>query len=194
MLRSALNHVWGVRCSFPVGLRGEGRRVLIRRTVGFSLILVLGAAICTEMVLNVAIAAVARFIDQVPVLARVLHHLASLAVLTFVVASIFRLLPDVRVARRDALIGAVATSLLITVGSFFVSVYFAWFSPASSYGAAGSVVALLLFIYYIAQAFFLGAEFTLVWADSHGHGMTPLPHAVRVRWTERQTIDVMEPT
>ena len=192
MLRSALNHVWGVRSHVAIGFRAPGRRELARRALGFSMIFVLGAAVWVDVILTVALGAMARWVDGFPTLFRWVDHAGSLAVLTAVVTIVFRFLPDVRVSWRDALVGATATSVLVTVGSVAVSYYFERWSPASSYGAAGSVVALLLFIYYTAQTFFLGAEFTRVWADQHGHGMTPLPHAVPTRDADRQTIDFIE--
>jgi membrane protein len=93
---------------------------------------------------------------------------------------IFKVLPDVRIGWRDVWIGAAATALLFTLGKFLIGLYLAKSSVASTYGAAGSLVIVLLWIYYSSQILFLGAEFTQVYASHFGSNIRPSKHAVPV--------------
>jgi len=99
---------------------------------------------------------------------------------TVLFAMIFRLLPDLKIAWRDVWLGAAFTSLFFVVGKLGLGVYLTRSSVGSSYGAAGSLVVLLLWIYYSAQILLFGAEFTQVYADYFGGHVEPDTHAVRV--------------
>src|SRR5690606_34612115 len=94
--------------------------------------------------------------------------LISFGVITLLFGAIYKVLPDVRIRWRDVLVGAAFTALLFVLGRFALSLYLGRSSPASAYGAAGSFVVLLLWIYYSAQIFFFGAEFTQVFARRYG--------------------------
>jgi membrane protein len=100
--------------------------------------------------------------------------IVSLAVMTFLFGLIYRLLPDVRLAWRDVWTGALVTSVFFSVGKLLIGLYLGHSSVASSYGAAGSVVIILVWVYYSAQVILLGAEFTRVYAE-HRRGGTPPP-------------------
>ncbi len=192
ILRSALNHVWGVRSSVGIGLRGVSRQLLLRRVAAMGMLCILAAAVILDVALNTVISAALSHLGEVPLLIRAGELFVSMAVLMLVHVFVYRLLPDVHVSWRDAAVGASATTVLVTFGSWLVSRLMARFGLASGFGAAGSAVALLFWIYYTAQAFFLGAEFTRVWAINHGHGMAPMAHATRVHAEERMTIDFMD--
>jgi membrane protein len=104
--------------------------------------------------------------------------------MTVLFAMIFKVLPDVEIGWRDVWIGAVATALLFTIGKFLIGLYIGKSAVASTYGAAGSLVVLLLWIYYSSQILFFGAEFTEVYASHYGSRIRPSEHAVPV--VERQ--------
>ena len=104
----------------------------------------------------------------------------SFALITLLFAMIFKVLPDVKIAWRDVWIGAVVTALLFTIGKFLIGLYLAKSSVASTYGAAGSLVIVLLWIYYSSQILFLGAELTQVYATRYGSQIRPSKHAVPV--------------
>jgi len=111
---------------------------------------------------------------------RTLNVVISFGLVTVLFAVIYRVLPDVDIAWRDVWIGAAFTSLLFTIGIFLLSLYLSRSSIASAYGAAGSLVVLLVWVYYSAQIFFFGAEFTQVYADKFGSRIEPSEYAVRV--------------
>jgi len=180
MLRAALNHMWGIRSRIPPGFRGLRWRVLRRRLLAFAMVFILGAALMVLAVLKAGLSAIAAYLGGVPMIYRVIELAFSVGLLTVIVAMIFRMLPDARIAWRDVFLGAFGTSLLATIGSYLIGHYVARVSPASMYGAAGSMVVLLLWVYYTAQIFFFGAEVTNAYAKLHGGGVEPLEHASRV--------------
>ncbi|MCA9997472.1 MAG: YihY/virulence factor BrkB family protein [Anaerolineales bacterium] len=101
-------------------------------------------------------------------LAQTLNFLISFAVVTILFALIYKVVPDVRVAWRDVWIGALVTAFLFAVGKWAIGLYLGNSAPGSTYGAAGSLIVLLLWVYYSAQILFLGAEFTQVYANKYG--------------------------
>jgi membrane protein len=108
------------------------------------------------------------------------EFLVSLGVITLLIALIYKVLPDVHMAWRDVFIGAAVTALLFTLGKFLIGLYLGSSATESAYGAAGSLVVVLLWVYYSALIFFFGAEFTQVYATTYGAGVTPDEHAVAV--------------
>jgi membrane protein len=98
--------------------------------------------------------------------------LVSLGVITFMFAMLFKFLPDVKIAWRDVWVGATATAILFLVGKVLIGLYLGRAGTSSAYGAAGSLIVVLLWVYYSAQILFLGAEFTQIYAKHHS-GRTP---------------------
>jgi membrane protein len=96
------------------------------------------------------------------------NALASFAVITCLFAAIYKIMPDVRIEWQDVMLGGAVTSLLFTVGKFLLGLYLGKASIASSYGAFASIVVLVIWVYYSAQIFFLGAEFTRTFANHYG--------------------------
>lgn len=178
-LRDALNTIFDVRPSEDLSWK---QRVL-NEAVPFSMILVVGAVLFASLLVSTAIAAVAKFVARIetPVeLWNLLNLGVSFALTTLLFAFIIRFLPAVRIAWRDALIGAACTSVLFTLGKSLIAVYLARSGTASVFGAAGALVLFLFWIYYSAQIFFLGAEFTHAYAVRHGAGVEPIRGAVRL--------------
>lgn len=110
-----------------------------------------------------------------------MHFVVAFAVVTLLFAMIYRFLPDVKIAWRDVWIGAVITALLFTIGKFAIGLYLGHSSAASVFGAAGSLVVILLWIYYSTQILFFGAEMTQVYARRYGSNIVPDENAVKVR-------------
>jgi len=106
-----------------------------------------------------------------------LNFLVSFVVITGLFALIFKVLPDARVAWRDVWVGAALTALLFTIGKFAIGVYLGKSNVASAYGAAGSLVIVLVWVYYSAQILLYGAEFTQVYANRRGERIVPAPDA-----------------
>jgi len=161
-LKSSLDDIW--KAPPPLG---AGWKTLLRaRLLSFSIVLALAFMLLVSLVVNAALAVVDRFWGQLwtaswfaPV-AEVISATFAFAVVTMLFAVIFKMLPNARIAWRDVIMGAIITALLFSVGKRLIGIYLGNSAVASSYGAAGSVVALMLWIYYSAQIFFFGAELT----------------------------------
>lgn len=156
-LQDALNTVWEVKPR-------PGRRIrsMIRsRIISFAMILAVGFLLLVSLVISAAVEALAVFWQgQTEVIVKTLHFLISIGITTVLFAMMFRFLPDVKVKWRDVWLGALVTSILFTIGKELTALYIAKSSLASSYGAAGSVVIILTWVYYSSAVFLLGAEFT----------------------------------
>ena len=140
--------------------------------------MVLGGAflLLVSLVLTTALAATGKYLSGlVPFAAvmQVLNFVISFAVITLLFAMMFKLLPDVKIGWSDVWIGAVITGLLFTLGKLLIGLYLGHSSIGSAYGAAGSFVVLLVWVYYSSQILFLGAEFTQVYANKYGSRIEP---------------------
>jgi membrane protein len=182
-LQEALNTVWEVS---PAPGAGIGH-TLRKRFLSFSLILGIAFLLLVSLVVNAALSGLGSLLEGMFPgalwLVRILSAVISFAVITLLFALMYRYLPDAEVAWKDVFVGAVLTTFLFTVGQFALSVYLARSSAASAYGAAGSLVLILLWVYYSAQIFLFGAEFTQVYARHYGSRIVP-DDAVQV--TEEQ--------
>jgi membrane protein len=189
-LQNALNRVWSVEAKPGAGIWSFIRT----RLISFGMVLGIGFLLLVSLILSAAVAAVNTWatglMPALEVLTQVLTFLVSFAITTVLFAMIYKFLPDVEIAWRDVWIGAVATALLFTVGKLLIGFYLAKSSVASTYGAAGSLVILLLWIYYSSQILFLGAEFTEVYASRYGSRIQPSEHAVPV--VERREVATSE--
>lgn len=191
-LQGALNTIWEVQ---PVG---GIKNILLSRVLSFGLILTVGFLLLASLVLTALLSAIndeiATLIGIAPgmdVLFQLLNTVVGFGIVTLLFALIYRYLPDARVAWRDVWIGAAITALLFTLGKYLIGLYLAQSSAASAYGAAGSLVILLLWVYYSSMVLFFGAEFTQVYARRHGSGIQPAKNAVR---TERGVREEAERT
>lgn len=181
-LQSALNHIWDVEPKPGAGVRG----LLRTRLLSFGMILAIGFLLLVSLVVSTALAAIGAYMTSLlpggaEVLLKALDLLLSFAVITLLFAMIYRFLPDVKIAWRDVWIGAAVTSLLFAIGKLLIGLYLGNSSVASTFGAAGSVIVLLLWIYYSTQILFFGAEFTQVYARHYGSRIVPDENAVRVK-------------
>jgi len=179
-VRSGLNHVWEVVPIVPPGLRGAGLAVLERRIVAFTMVLFCGFVFLFFVVLRATLDVIGLHLREIPLLARVAELISGWVAITFVTAVVYRRLPDARIVWQDALVGAAFTGLLSVIGAAVAGQYVSKIAIESPYGAAGSIVAFLLWVYYCSQVFFFGAEFTAAWSRHRGDGVHPLPHARRV--------------
>jgi membrane protein len=179
-LQDALNTIWGVTVR-----PGRGFLVMLReRFWSFTLVVGIGFLLLVSLAVSAWLAALralfAGYLPVPPSALELVDFVISLGVITVLFATIFKLLPDVHVAWRDVWLGAALTSLLFTVGKGVIGLYLGRTSIGSAYGAAGSLVVILLWVYYSAQILFFGAEFTKVWARRKGAGGAPTPVAVPV--------------
>ena len=169
-LQAALDIMWDVN---EVERKSEGVIGLVKNKIlSFGMLLVVGFLLLVSLVISTVLAGVeARLLDIIPVtkiLLQILSFVLSLAFITLLFAMIFKFLPHARIQWRDVWIGAAVTALLFTLGKFLISLYLGNTSTASSYGAAGAFVLVLLWVYYSAQIVLFGAEFTQVYARQYG--------------------------
>ncbi len=165
-LQDALNTIWNVE-----GVqRGDIMGFVKKRILSFTMILGIGFLLLMALVVSAGISAVAHmFAGSAPsVLLHMLNLVVSFMVITLLFAMIFKVLPDVDIRWRDVWIGSAITALLFSIGKFFIGLYLGRSAFSSTYGAAGSLIVVLLWIYYSAQIFFIGAEFTQVYARYMG--------------------------
>jgi membrane protein len=144
---------------------------LRKRLLSVGLILSLGFLLLVSLVLSALVTALAHSWgprDATGVVLQAVNFLFSFALVTLLFAMIYKILPAVRIAWRDVVIGALITALLFSIGKWLIGLYLGNSAVASSYGAAGSVILVLVWVYYSAQIFLLGAEFTKVYAHRYG--------------------------
>jgi membrane protein len=179
-LQDALNTIWGVEPKPGRGIWG-----LIHDRF-LSLTMVLGTAflLLVSLVISTALKALGGLVAPAPGFAAVLWDIVnvvvSFGIITLLFALIYKVLPDATIGWRDVWIGAALTALLFTVGKYLLGLYLARGSVTSGYGAAGSLVLILLWVYYSSQILLFGAAFTRVYADRYGSHVQPAPNAVAV--------------
>lgn len=180
-LRFALNQMWGVREVSGGGVKASAAKQLRRRLAALAMVLVVVLVVVATVLAKTSLAAAERaLIPWISARWHVGELLVSFVVLTVLCVAIYKVLPAVIISWRDAALGALATAVLFSIGAYAIGWYLGAESSGSAYGAAGSLVALLLWVSYSAQVFFFGAAFARVQAERYGHGLTPAPGAVRL--------------
>jgi membrane protein len=171
-LHNSLNIIWNVRVEKPRGFLQSIKKVVLDRLLSFTMILGIGFLLLVSLVVTAGLSATQEALGEaVPIpefLLQLLNLVISVGVITVLFALIFKFLPDVRIAWRQVWMGAFVTSLLFSLGKTLIGLYLGNSAVGSTFGAAGSLVLLLLWIYYSAQILFFGAEFTQVYADQVG--------------------------
>jgi membrane protein len=186
-LQDALNTIWGVKPKPGGGVMGFIRtRFLSFAMVGGVCFLLL-VSLTVETVLRGFSAYLKNVMPGGDILALTLFLLFDVVVVISLFAMIFRYLPDAKIAWRDVWIGATLTAVLFALGKFILGLYLGSGAAGSAYGAASSLITLLLWIYYAAQILLFGAEFTQVYANTYGTHVEPQEHAVKV---ERKEVEV----
>jgi membrane protein len=168
-LQSDLDRIWRV----PAAARPSGIWGMLRtRVLSFGLIVSIGFLLLVSLIVSAALAAFGSWYGSLfpgwVITMQVVNQVVSLAFVTALFALMYRILPSVRVAWHDVWYGAFATALLFTIGKFLIGLYLGKAGVATGFGAAGSIVVLMVWVFYSAQIFLLGAEFTWLYAHSHG--------------------------
>ena len=170
-LRDALNTIWEVPEHQHPGLKWL-TYLLRARLVTFGLVLSIGFLLIVSLAVNAWIAALGAFSAQhlkgLEGVLQLANSVVSFVVITALFSAIYKILPEVRIEWEDVALGSVVTSLLFTTGKFLIGLYLGKATFASTYGAAASVVILIVWVYYSAQIFFYGAAFTKVFANYYG--------------------------
>jgi len=184
-LQTSLNKIWQVK---PKPKKGY-LKYLRDRVLSFGLIIVLGFLLLVSFVLSAAIAGLSHYLaahfsqGSVVVLA-IMDILLSLVIISLLFAMIYKFLPDADVSWGDVWVGAIFTASMFIISKYLIGFYLSKSHIGTTYGAAGFVVLILLWVNYIAQILFLGAEFTKVWATDYGKPIEPSDYAVRVTSVE----------
>jgi membrane protein len=177
-LQTALNHMWNVKPKPGRGVKG----FLHDRFFSFAMVMGVAFLLMVSLVVSAGLATLSgyyRGLIPLPALQEVLTTVVSLGVSTVLFGLIFKLVPDAKIAWRDVWVGGAVTAVLFNVGRILLAWYVGRGATASPFGAAGSLVALIVWVYYSAQILFMGAEFTQVYATRFGSHIEPAPNAER---------------
>ena len=191
-LQNALNCIWGVEAKPGQGIWG----FIKIRLLSFGTVVGIGFLLLVSLVVSAALSAAGKYFSGLApgmtVFWGVVDIAFSLLVITALFAMIFKVLPDVKIAWRDVWVGAGLTALLFTIGKFLLGLYLGKNSTVSAYGAAGSLVLILLWVYYSGQIMFFGAEFTRVYANRFGVKPQPKAHAQWVAVPAQEAMKVKQ--
>lgn len=171
-LKDALNSIWGVRLQPGGGVMASLHEYLL----SFSMVLGVGFLLIISLLFSAVLQAINNFMTghlPIPSFVVPLTALLSFAILVALFALIFKVLPDVEIGWRDVWIGATVTAILFGAGKYLLSLYLGRSSLASSFGAAGALILVLVWVYYSTTIFLLGAEFTKAYAERYGSGIKP---------------------
>lgn len=183
-LQDALNTIWGVKAKPGAGILG----FLRLRFLSFAMV----GGVCFLLLVSLTLQSVLRgfshYVQAVLpggiVIAMAVYWIFDLAVVILLFAIIFKFLPDAKIQWRDVWIGAIMTAIFFAIGKWALGLYLGSGSAASAYGAASSLITLLLWVYYSSQILLFGAEFTQVYACQAGRGVEPDEHAIRLETKE----------
>lgn len=187
-IQDSINTIWGLKAKPKRGWL----KMLQNRFLSFSVIISLGFILLVSLVITALLDGFnarlqARFSEVSVVVFYVLNQLLTLAVISLIFAVIFKVLPDAKIKWRDVLFGSVVTAILFMLGKFGISLYIGQSDVGSTYGAAGSLVILLLWTYYSSIILYIGAEFTKAYAVAYGSEIHPSDYAVTTKEIEVET-------
>ncbi|WP_276498332.1 YihY/virulence factor BrkB family protein [Pontibacter litorisediminis] len=180
-LQDSLNEIWHVK---PVPKRGYVKLVL-DRVLSFGMILTIAIVLLLSLLANTILVAIgdfltARFAGWIVYVLHAANFLSAFLLMSFLFACIYKFLPDAKIKWRDVTVGALVTSLLFVLFRGLIGFYLGKNDMASVYGAAGSVVIILTWVFFTSQIIFFGAVFTFVYSRKYGHNIYPAEYAVRV--------------
>lgn len=181
-LQNALNRIWDVETKPIKGLGKQVLNFIFKRLLSFSLLLGIGFLLLVALVVSAGLSALGEYINSIPILSnfilQILNLLISLGLITLLFALIFKFVPDVEVSWRSVWLGAAITAILFTIGKQLIGLYLGSSNIGNTFGAAGSLALIMIWVYYSSQILFLGAEFTQVYAKKYGERYNPDEYAV----------------
>ena len=194
-MQDSINQIWRVKAKPEKGWK----KMLINRVLSFSMVISLGFLLIASLIINGLILTLSEQLSQYfPDLTVLVINIFNFG-LTFIIISvlfsvIFKFLPDVEIGWKDVRIGAFFTVILFIVGKFLIGLYIEKVGPASAYGAAGSIIVILVWVYYTSAILYFGAEFTQVYSECYGGKIKPASYAVHIIQTEEEkTVKVLPP-
>ena len=187
-IQDSINTIWGLKAKPKKGLW----KILRNRFLSFSVVVSLGFLLLVSLAVSTIIEGLsdklkASFPDVAVVIFYILDLLISFVVITALFAVIFKVLPDAKTKWKDIFPGALASGILFMIGKFAISFYIGKSNVGSTYGAAGSLVVLLLWVYYSAMILYLGAEFAKAWSSHKRSSIQPNDYAVALKKVEVET-------
>ena len=194
-IQDSLNTIWRVKAKPKKGWV----KMLQNRFISFSLIISLGFLLLASLLVNIIVSAIStrlsRFLPEITErLIEIVNLGVSFIVISILFGIIFKFLPDVKIKFKDVRSGAIFTAILFMIGQFVISLYLKYSAQGSAYGAAGSIIVLLVWVYYTASILYIGAEFTQVYAEANCSTIEPAEYAVHVQQTEiEREVDKLPP-
>lgn len=187
-IQDSINTIWGLK---PKPKKGW-LKLLKNRFLSFSLIISLGFLLLVSLAITSVIDGIgtrlmARFPDVAVIIFYIINLILTLLIVSVIFAVIFRVLPDAKIKWRDVIVGAVTTAILFMIGKFGISFYISQTNVGSTYGAAGSLVILLIWVYYSSLILYFGAELTKAYAVKYGSRIYPNHYAVTTKTVEVET-------
>jgi membrane protein len=183
-LQTSINHIWSIR---PKPKRGI-IKFLMDRLMSFAMVVSIGFLLLVSLLLDTLLAllgdSISRLIGIDIFIAGLLNILLSGLIIAIIFGLLFKVLPDAVIKWKDVIVGAIMTAILFIIGKYLIGFYLGNSSVGSAYGAAGSLVLLLVWIYYSSILFLFGAEFTFVYSRESGKKIQPTKEAVRIRIVE----------
>ena len=184
-LQDSLNTIWNIKVNPKNGILKMAKD----RFLSFGIILSVALLLLVSLVVSAALAFFGGYLERLlpdvaVIFLNILNILVSLAVITCLFALIYKYLPDAIIRWKDVWVGSFLTALLFVLGKFLISYYMGASDPGSAYGAAGSIIIILVWIYYSSLILFFGAEFTQQYADMFGQQIRPNENAVLVQVAE----------
>jgi membrane protein len=182
-LHNSLNTVWDVPEKKIVGIWNSIKEVIVNRFLSFTMVLGIGFMLLVSLVISTGITALGNWVGNlVPfqqLILQIFNLVISIVILTVFFALIYKVLPDAEIAWSDVWVGAFVTAILFSIGKLLIGLYLGSRAVGTTFGAAGSLVLLLLWVYYSAQILFFGAEFTQVYANTLGSRIVPEAQAAK---------------
>lgn len=187
-LQTSLNRIWGVEPAPSNAILGFARARLVSLAVVLGLAFLMLASLVLQAAIRVLQDYLATLFPGAGIVTLIVNNALSLTLVALVLAMLFRYVPDVNISWRDTLIGGFVTALLLTIGNFAIGLYLGHAAVGSAYGAAGSAVVFMVWVYYTGLILFLGAHSTKVIAQHHGSPIVPSRHAKFLAGGEPQPV------
>jgi membrane protein len=194
-MQDSINQIWRVKAKPEKGWK----QMLINRVLSFSMIIGLGFLLIVSLIINGLILTLSDQLSQYfPYLTILVINIFNVGLTCIIISAlfaiIFKFLPDVEIGWKDVRIGAFFTATLFIVGKFLIGIYIEKVGPGSAYGAAGSLIVILVWVYYTSAILYFGAEFTQVYSECYGGKIKPASYAVHIIQTEEEkTVKVLPP-